>query len=164
MTHARFRSVYLPTTLARRIAPLAVAAFVLPGLAVPAPAAASTSLTERRETVLDHTNAAREAAGCRPLVVSKRLKSSAQAHANDMAKKHYLDHTSADGRSWDDRIRAVGYDKPGAENIAGGIKSAKAVVSAWMNSPSHRYNIEMCKLRKIGVGYAGGIWVQDLGF
>lgn len=165
MTHARFHSaVHTPTTFARRLAPLAIAAFLLPGLATPAPAAASMSVAQRRESVLDATNDARKAAGCRPLVASKRLKSSAQAHAKDMAKNHYVDHTSADGRSWADRIRAAGYDKPGAENIAGGITSPRAVVAAWLNSPAHRHNIETCKLKKIGVGYSGGMWVQDFGF
>jgi len=165
MTHARSRSAaHTPSTFARRVAPFAVAAFVLPCLAMPAPASAASSVAQRRDSVLDYTNAARKAAGCPPLVTSKRLKSSAQAHATEMAKNHYVDHTSLNGRSWADRIRDAGYDKPGAENIAGGITSAKGVVAAWLNSPPHRYNIETCKLKKLGVGYADGMWVQDFGY
>lgn len=166
MTHARIRpATSTSSALVRRVAPLALAAFVLPGLAMPTPAAAAMTVAERRESVLDHTNAARAAAGCGPLVMSKRLKSSAQAHANDMARNDYFAHTSPNGTTWPDRIRAVGYSKPGAENIALGLKTPKAVVRAWMNSPAHRQNILTCNLKKLGVGYSkdGRIWVQDFG-
>lgn len=167
MTHARFRTAaQTPTAFARRVAPLALAAFLLPGLAAPSTAAASMSVTEARDTVLHYTNVARKAAGCPPLSMSSRLKSSAQKHAQDMATKHYFDHTSLSGVSWDDRIRAAGYDKPGAENIAAGMKTPKAVVQAWMKSPAHRHNIETCGLKKLGVGYSksGKLWVQDFGY
>jgi uncharacterized protein YkwD len=144
--------------------PLAVSALLLAGLAVPSSAEAMT-VSERRAGVLHYTNKARAAAGCAPLVMSSRLKTSAQRHASDMAANDYFSHTSLSGATWIDRIRAVGA-KPGAENIAEGILTPKAVVSAWMHSAPHRRNIRDCRLKKLGVGYttSGHYWVQDFGY
>lgn len=111
------------------------------------------------------TNDARADAGCDPLSVDSRMTAAAQAHSADMAENDYFAHDSEDGRDFADRIRAEGYPSPGAENIAQGQRSASEVVTAWMNSPGHRRNIEDCSLNTIGVGLAGGdfYWTQDFG-
>ena len=43
-----------------------------------------------------------------------------------------------------------------------GYDSPTAVVSAWMNSPSHRANILSASFTQAGVGYManGGYWTQ----
>ncbi|WP_344425862.1 CAP domain-containing protein [Pseudonocardia ailaonensis] len=111
------------------------------------------------------TNQARAAAGCGALRTDPRLTQAAQGHSADMAARNYFAHDSQDGRSFADRIEAAGYPSPGAENIAMGQPTAQAVVTAWMNSPGHRRNIEDCSLTTIGVGLDtdGMYWTQDFG-
>src|SRR5690606_18846499 len=108
--------------------------------------------------VVELTNDARRRAGCGELVVDDRLVAAAQAHSDDMAAQGYFSHTSLDGRSFADRIRAAGYPSPGGENIARGQRSAAEVVAAWMDSPGHRANILNCSFRAIGVGLHEGTW------
>ncbi len=166
MTHAHVHPHVHTARRATRACAVAAASFLLLSVAAPSPAAAASSSTERREDVLHYTNKARKAAGCKSLKLSERLTKAAQKHADDMSKRDYFDHTSLKGTTWDARIRAVGYDAPGAENIAMGYKSAKAVVDSWMDSKPHRKNIETCGLKKLGVGYNsdGRVWVQDFGY
>ncbi|MGH3611298.1 MAG: CAP domain-containing protein [Pseudonocardia sp.] len=111
------------------------------------------------------TNAARARTGCPALTIDARLTAAAQAHSADMARNDYFEHTSLDGRTFIDRIRAAGYPSPGAENIAYGHSTAADVVKAWMRSPSHRRNILDCSLIKIGVGFdrRGNYWTQNFG-
>ncbi|WP_202638535.1 CAP domain-containing protein [Bailinhaonella thermotolerans] len=120
------------------------------------------------DAVVRLTNEAREDAGCAPLRVDERLARAARAHSADMAEHDYFSHTSKDGRSPWDRIRAEGYDQPGAENIARGYGGPQAVMKGWLKSPGHRANILNCKLKAIGVGVqegAGGPWwTQDFGW
>ena len=117
-------------------------------------------------TVIDLSNVPRLLKGCPALKPSERLKKAAQGHADDMSAKRYFSHTSRDGRTFDQRIKAAGWKKPGGENIARGFSATTAVVTAWMDSPGHRRNILDCKFRYIGVGYAakGNYWVQNFGY
>jgi uncharacterized protein YkwD len=127
----------------------------------------------RESQVLQLTNDERAKAGCGPLRTNSALTRAAEAHAVDMVVKHYFDHTSLDGRSPFDRMKAAGF--PGgamAENIAVGYTSAAAVVEGWMNSEGHRKNILNCDYTMIGIGYdsgqvkpawGNGSWVQDFG-
>lgn len=114
------------------------------------------------------TNAQRALHGCSALRVDSRLRTAARAHSKDMRVRHYFEHNSLDGRTPWDRIKAAGYSTPGAENIAMGYASAKAVVDGWMNSPGHRANILNCSLKAIGIGVEYGTggpwWTQDFGF
>ncbi|WP_173139341.1 CAP domain-containing protein [Kibdelosporangium persicum] len=103
---------------------------------------------------------------CGSLTVDARLTSAAQKHSTDMASQRYFSHTSKDGRSFADRIRAEGYPSPGGENIAQGQRSARQVMESWMRSEGHRENILRCGFRTIGVGLDtnGFYWVQNFGF
>lgn len=111
------------------------------------------------------TNQARVNAGCAALRVDPRLTAAAQGHSDDMSARGYFAHDSLDGRTFSDRITAQGYPSPGGENIAQGQQDAQEVVTAWMNSPGHRRNIEDCSFTTIGVGLAGTdeYWTQDFG-
>ncbi len=111
-------------------------------------------------------NAARSQAGCGALTVDDRLTAAAQGHSDDMAAKGYFSHTSQDGRSFADRVRAAGYPSPGGENIAQGQRSAQAVHDAWMNSEGHRQNILNCGFNTIGVGLHASTWTwtQNFGY
>ncbi|MFC6084641.1 CAP domain-containing protein [Sphaerisporangium aureirubrum] len=133
----------------------------------PAPQGGGTLVTAENE-VARLTNEARADQGCGPLRIDEKLRAAARGHSDDMAAKSYFDHTSADGRSPWDRIKAAGYKSSMfAENIARGQASPEAVVKAWLNSPGHRANIMNCKLKAIGVGVhfgsGGPWWTQDFG-
>lgn len=132
----------------------------------PSEALEVSGLLTKRQAVIDLSNIPRLAKGCPALKTSARLTKAAQNHAADMSAKNYFSHTSRDGRTWVQRIRAAGWTKPGGENIAYGFKAAAAVLTGWMDSPGHRRNILDCKFRYIGVGYAlkGNYWVQDFGY
>ncbi len=77
-----------------------------------------------------------------------------------------MSHTGSNGSSFDERVRAAGYPRPAAENVAFGQSSADIVVAAWMDSEGHRRNILNCEYTAIGVGFdqRGNYWTQDFGF
>jgi uncharacterized protein YkwD len=131
-----------------------------------APEPSSTSTDRNRSAVMDLANQVRAVAGCDPLNYNTQLERSAQGHAEDMSRNHYMSHTSLDGRTFDQRIRATGYDGGRiGENIGAGFGDPNSIMDAWMNSPAHKANILDCRFRNIGVGYDldGGYWVQNFG-
>lgn len=125
--------------------------------------------------VVTLTNQHRAAAGCAPLTINGRLMAAAQLHSEDMALRDFFSHTSSNGSSPWDRMRAQGYTfSHAAENIAAGYPTPASVVEGWMNSSGHRANILNCNLREVGVGYyflandTGSVnyrhyWTQDFG-
>ncbi|XVV01217.1 CAP domain-containing protein [Actinosynnema sp. CA-248983] len=132
-----------------------------------APAKTEVELAEAK--VFNLTNAERAANGCPALGIDERLDKAARGHSEDMAAQNYFSHTSKDGRTFADRIKAAGYPSPGAENIAAGQRTPEAVVKGWMESPGHRANILNCKLKTLGVGMARGgsygvYWTQNFGW
>jgi uncharacterized protein YkwD len=118
------------------------------------------------EQVVVLVNQARAAAGCGPVRLNAQLTAAAQAHSDDMAANGYFSHTSLDGRTFDQRIRAAGYTGGYlGENIAQGQRGAQAVHDAWMSSSGHRRNILDCNFDAIGMGLhaATWTWTQDFG-
>ncbi|MGM1063342.1 CAP domain-containing protein [Saccharothrix sp. Mg75] len=136
----------------------------------PEPAAPVRTEVEPAEAkVVELTNAERAANGCPALTADDRLGRAARAHSADMAARNYFSHTSLDGRSFVDRVKAAGHPGPGAENIAAGQRTAEAVVKGWMESPGHRANILNCELKTLGAGMARGgsygtYWTQNFGW
>lgn len=120
------------------------------------------------DEVVRYTNAARREAGCGPVRVDSKIRTAARKHAYDMAANRYFSHSSEDGRSPWDRMRAAGYNSPAAENIAKGQSDAQRVMAAWLMSEGHRNNILNCGIKAIGVGVRfggdGPYWVQDFGY
>ncbi|ADB30399.1 SCP-like extracellular [Kribbella flavida DSM 17836] len=135
----------------------------------PAPPSGGSAETQ----VLHLTNAERQKAGCGPLRSNAALTRAAEGHAADMVDRHYFDHTSLDGRSPFDRMKAAGFTGGAmAENIAVGYSSPAAVVEGWMKSTGHRKNMLNCSYTMIGIGYhsgqvkpdwGNGSWVQNFG-
>ncbi|SDP21399.1 Uncharacterized conserved protein YkwD, contains CAP (CSP/antigen 5/PR1) domain [Pedococcus dokdonensis] len=119
--------------------------------------------------VLSLVNSERARAGCRAVRANSALQTAAQRHSADMAAKDYFSHTSKDGRTFADRIRAAGYrGSTIGENIAAGQTTASAVMKSWMASSGHRANILNCSFTALGVGHATGgsyghYWTQDFG-
>ncbi|MFC4009604.1 CAP domain-containing protein [Nonomuraea purpurea] len=130
------------------------------------PGAASSVGTTLENEVVKLTNAERAKGGCRPLTHDPKVRAAAFAHSSEMARTGNMDHTSADGRQMQDRLKGVGRVSAMAENIAEGQRSAAEVMGSWMNSPGHRRNIMNCDYTHIGVGAvksSGGriFWTQD---
>lgn len=106
-------------------------------------------------------NVDRARVGCRPLQWDAAAAAAAQAHSDDMARRGYFSHTSPEGRTVVDRLRAHGADfRALAENVAMGQRTPQEVVSGWLNSPGHRHNIENCVYTRAGVGYRDNRWTQ----
>ena len=101
------------------------------------------------QEVLELVNQERAKEHLQPLKLSSSLSHYAQIRAKEITKK--FSHTRPSGYSCFTVIpkpyKIVG------ENIAAGQRSAKEVVEAWMNSPSHRENIMNPKFRELGMGY-----------
>jgi uncharacterized protein YkwD len=128
-----------------------------------------------RAATLCLVNLERARAGLVALADNGALALAAQAHAIDMVANRYFLHTSADGRTFDQRIRATGYlGSYLAENIAwggGSLGTPRRIVSGWMNSAGHRSNILSGGLTDSGIGVSpgtpqgggGGTYVHDFG-
>lgn len=112
--------------------------------------------------VLLLVNEERAKAGLSALTYDSLLSSAADIRAVEI--KSLFSHTRPDGRSCFTVLDEVGYSyRKAGENIAYGQKSAKEVMSAWMNSDGHRANI-LGDFSHIGIGVyeKGGViyWVQ----
>jgi uncharacterized protein YkwD len=106
-----------------------------------------------------------------PVVVSPQLMASARGHSWDMAIGNYMAHTSRDGRSASERMRAAGYyGGMTGENIARGYASPSEVMTGWMQSAGHCRNVMSPHFRFVGVGYVftpanemRHYWTQNFG-
>ena len=125
---------------------------------------AEIGLVAAGRSTLCLVNRARTQRGLTPLRENGVLSAASLEHSGDMVRGHYFEHTSPDGRSVGDRLRAVGYSRgfsaSAGENIAFGVgaKSTPAsIVDAWMRSPGHRADILRPAFTEIGVGIALGV-------
>lgn len=107
--------------------------------------------------IVTETNQARAEQDLGGLRRSEVLDKVATDKAEDMVANQYFAHFSPTGISpwyWFDK---EGYNFVHAgENLAVHFTDSKAVVEAWLNSPSHRANIMNENYREIGVGIARG--------
>jgi uncharacterized protein YkwD len=105
-----------------------------------------------------------------PLRLNQQLSRAALAHAEDMLRFNYFEHTGHDGSSPAMRVAAEGYRyRIVGENIASGPESAQEAMQGWLLSPGHCQNIMDPRFQELGVAFAasrGGppriYWVQDL--
>ena len=94
-------------------------------LAWAAPAASAATNADLEKQVITLVNAERRKVGCAGMRTGTALRTAARLHSADMAKYRYFSHTSRDGRSPWDRIRAQKYYWGSAENIAAGQPTAR---------------------------------------
>jgi uncharacterized protein YkwD len=148
-------------TLSSAAAPAASAAGACDGAGASTESAGKRALVHATLCVLNAERARRD---LRPLRLNRRLAAAARGHSRAMAERHFFSHTSLNGASFVDRIRATGY-LSGArswsigENIAygsGSRSTPRSIGRAWMNSPPHRANILSGSFRSIGIGIASG--------
>ena len=85
---------------------------------------------------------------------NQSLANAARDHSIDMAGNNYFNHTSLDGRTFSDRIKAAGYHtvKAIGENIANGNRDPSVMTSLMANLDSCM-NIMSSLYEEIGVGY-----------
>jgi len=154
--------------------PAAALAAALIVLLVPASAAAAcrgagaTTRTATTSTLVRATlcilNAKRADHHLRPLRPNSKLATAARRHSRAMVRQRFFSHTSPNGDTFIDRIRATGYLEgarswSAGENIAygsGSRSTPRSIGRAWMGSPGHRANILSRSFRAIGIGIASG--------
>jgi len=101
-------------------------------------------------------NAEREKAGVRLLVPDPETVEVSRAHSRDMFARSYFSHSTPEGRSPFDRLRAarLGFRAAG-ENLALS-PNLKQAHQGLMNSPGHRANILNPAFGRLGVGIVDG--------
>lgn len=111
--------------------------------------------------LLADTNEEREKYGQQPLVHNEQLAQAAYLKAQDMLAKQYWSHDAPDGsRPWK-WINEAGYNYAEAgENLARGFNSTPAIISAWMNSPTHRENILKADFTEVGFAVVDGVMMD----
>jgi uncharacterized protein YkwD len=161
-----------PAALLVSLLTLAVAAFVLwprdsekasdPCGAVDAKPSV-TGAQAAGQTTLCLLNRERAQRGLTPLRENGLLSAASLEHSQDMVRRRYFEHTTPDGRSVGDRLRAVGYARgrsaSAGENIAYGFgpeSTPASIVAIWMKSPPHREDILRPSFTEIGIGIAPG--------
>ena len=97
--------------------------------------------------------------GLSVLTENRALESAAAAHTDDMIARGYFEHETPEGGTFDQRILAAGYARPGdgwslGENLIwadGELATPAALMSSWMNSEGHRENILKPDYRELGL-------------
>ena len=111
-----------------------------------------------KQRVIELTNAERTKAGLNLIAENSALDQAAAAKAQNMFSENYWAHFAPSGKSPWDFILGTGYKFSYAgENLAKNFSTSEDVVTAWMNSPSHKDNLLSSKYREIGVAVVDGI-------
>jgi len=105
-----------------------------------------------------------------PLRLDATLARAAEAHAQDMARRSYLEHRALDGSTPGDRATRAGYRwQAVGENLASGVFSAREAVEGWLQSPGHCANLMQPNFTEMGIAFAvnagseaGIYWAQTL--
>ncbi|MBL8030613.1 MAG: CAP domain-containing protein [Candidatus Doudnabacteria bacterium] len=121
-----------------------------------APVAEGLDLT--LENILNQVNSERVLRNLPALLHDNRLSKAAQSKSNDMQSRHYFSHTDPEGNYIWNKIVAEGYTPYSTlgENLAIDFFNTESLVSAWMNSPTHRQNILNESFKDQGMGLTMG--------
>ena len=120
-----------------------------------------TEITSVEQEAMRLVNTQRTNNGLQPLTVSEELTVKARIKSRDMKDNQYFSHNSPTYGSPFEMMKQLGITyRSAGENIAMGYRTAEAVVSAWMQSESHRANILSTRYTSMGIGYADGYWTQ----
>lgn len=114
----------------------------------------STATSER---FFELTNAARQDAGVKPLVVNAKLARAAARKADDILTQGYFAHTSPAGKKFWQWIKDENYRYTAAgENLALDFADADIAQQALMDSSGHRANILNVKYTQVGFAVKSG--------
>lgn len=115
----------------------------------------SSTITQQK--VIDQTNALRRREGLTDLQFNEYLSQAALAKARDMFRDQYWSHYSPSGKSPWEFIKASNYTYSVAgENLARDFLQTEDMMTAWMNSPTHRENIVNPRYQDIGIAVVNG--------
>jgi uncharacterized protein YkwD len=136
-------------TAGAQAAPLAPGA----GTSVQRAAYATTSAADFERRLFARTNARRAAHRCRPLRRDAALARAAHRHSALMLMRASLSHRVAGEDDLAVRVPAAGYRhwRVLAENLAWGQRTPRRLFRDWVASPSHRANLDDCRLRDVGI-------------
>ncbi|WP_220392827.1 CAP domain-containing protein [Chitinophaga lutea] len=96
-----------------------------------------------------------------PLSWNILLELAAAKHSKDMVERKYFSHSSPEGTSPQQRIKAAGYSYSwSGENIASGFSKEADVINGWLKSEGHCKNIMSGNYKEMGVGRANSVWTQ----
>lgn len=123
----------------------------------PPPVSESEFQAKLEDEVLRRANEERAKVGAPALAMEAARRDVARAHSKDMAVRNYFSHTNPDGKSPFDRMKAAGITFTAAgENIAANTypldRTVEIAWNGWMNSESHRKNIQNAKYGRTGIG------------
>lgn len=120
----------------------------------PAEADLSTITVSR---IVQLTNAERKKAGLNELKVNSKLAQAAGFKGEDMLENDYFAHISPSGVTPWFWMAKVGYTyQVAGENLAIDFTEAEDVVTAWLNSPSHKENMLRSDYTETGVAVVAG--------
>ncbi|MBI4067649.1 CAP domain-containing protein [Candidatus Gottesmanbacteria bacterium] len=109
------------------------------------------------QNLLDLTNQKRSESGLGNLSLSPTLSAAAANKASDMFSKNYWAHIAPDGKTPWDFITGAGYRYIYAgENLAKNFNDSGGVVSAWMDSPTHKDNLLKKEYQEVGFAVVNG--------
>ncbi len=133
--------------------------------------AGEPALDAEERAMLKLINEYRAQNGKSTLEFSIALTCASQWMASDMATKDYFNHKDSLGRDPFKRMSALGYDHntPRGENIASGLRDARATFDLWKSSSGH--NATMLKPKYVVIGISRvysekakqWFWVSDFG-
>jgi hypothetical protein len=107
--------------------------------------------------LLDGTNQARAANGESTLSISAKLTKAAELKVQDMFAKQYWAHTAPDGTTPWHWFGEVGYSYAEAgENLAKNFSVSDSVITAWLQSPTHRANLLKATYTDVGFAVMSG--------
>ena len=120
--------------------------FLLPGITIAAPSIDANDLMTK-------INFERTQRFIPALLTNSKLTTAAAGKAQDMLNRSFFAHVDPDGNYVWPRIEAAGYTPylTLGENLAMDFTTSEGVVNAWMNSPTHRANIENAKFEDQGL-------------
>ncbi len=108
-------------------------------------------------------NSQRASAGLKQLTWNSNLEETSAVRSVECSQ--VFSHTRPNGKAW----YTVNSKVQGGENLAYGYNNANAAMVAWMNSPTHAYNILYPKFTKMAVScYKADngktYWAQEFGY
>ncbi len=146
----------LPLSLTISLILTAIIGFQVFKINTSAPKAQGLDLT--LDNILTQVNNERALRNLPTLNTDTRLSKAAQSKSDDMQTRHYFSHTDPEGNYIWNKIVGEGYSPylTLGENLAIDFFNTESLVSAWMNSPTHRANILNQSFKDQGMGLTMG--------
>lgn len=109
-------------------------------------------------SLFNQTNAYRQEIGVGKLKLNDKLDKAAYLKAQDMLAKQYWAHVSPDGTQPWKWVSDAGYNyNEAGENLAKNFTTTNGVMTAWMNSPTHKANIVKSTYQDVGFAVVSGV-------